>query len=1373
MINFVPRTCTEIGEDGQVKQNPDRSKRTCLSFEEFRDADAYVLLGPPGAGKTEVFKQEADCPKARRVTARDFITFDDRPEWHNTTLFIDGLDEKRAGSLDGRTPLDGIRGKLDRLGRPRFRLSCREADWFGANDRDALKAVSRDEKVTVLRLDPLTDENILKILRDNPKVDDSEKFVREAHQKGLETLLTNPQSLSMLVDAVAGAGGDWPETRIQTFDMACRTLLREHNQEHQVAKPDSVAISDLLDAAGRLCAVQLLTGGAGYTLPGAERDREYPGLKQISGEDQEILRHVLSTKLFTAPPENPVAPVHRHVAEFLGGRYLASLVKKNGLPVGRILALMTGDDGCVVSELRGLSAWLAAHSKTSRMAIIERDPIGTVLYGDVREFSVGEKRRLIHGLYRESQRNLWFVDSLEGMDSRFGDLATPDMEEVFREALTSPTRNETHQGLVVCLVEALRHGPGIPKLMDVVLGVVRDDTWWPRIRYRALDTILHQGKNGKPTDATLMALLADVNDGSVPDSNDELLGRLLNGLYPSRLSASELLPYLRTPKQQYLSGMYRHFWIRVAMNSTNAQRAEILDILVERRHELWEKIREDPHPGNPACNLPSLLLAYFLNELHEAIAPDRLFDWLGVATLDFEDFDPSKPYEHLGTETGKIRDWLSKHSKIQKAIIANCIEHCHGQQPLNSFFACVDRKRRRLLFGATPPPDFGSWCLEQAIRTTDDNAAIWYILQVTNALYNRQHDDGLTRQIAEEHLATHPPLEKAFRECLSEWEQQNATTTRAREKDKKPVSREHQKFRDQVKAHVTELRENRCIPALLDQLAGAYFGELRDVEGDNPRDRLHNLLGGDTGLIEVVLTALRASVNRSDVPTDTEIIRLRAGNQRYFLELPFLAGLELSEPEKETPCNERQMRQAIAFYYTSVTLRYYRGDKPHWYRWLLAHHPEVVSEVLIEFVRSELRNGREHFPEAPKLAFSKEHQEVARLASLTLLELFPVRCTSPQLGLLNVLLIAALLHCERGAFEKLIERKLSLRSTNVGQRVYWLAAGFFASPASYRETLKTSLSRHEQRIRHLAEFLTAYRDQSAWATLFDRFDVQDMELLIRLLGGSFRPISYSRQVMSYDGTQVMTTDLVTALINRLASLPSMDATKALESLRSDNALHPWRFKIVDSASRQNVIRREASFQHKDVDQVLQVLDKLKPANAADLAALTTDILADMAKRIRDGNTSDWRQYWNMDSPSQPDTPKHEDLCRDALLSDLRLKLTPLGIDAQPEGHYADDKRSDIRVSYCDFNVPVEIKKSTHRDLWRAIREQLIAQYTRDPDTDGYGIYLVFWFGAEGCQMPPAGKRPTSAHELQERLLDTLSPDEKFKISICVIDVSKP
>ena len=1361
MTDFVRRTCTEFGEDGQVKKNADGSKRTYLSFKEFRDADAYVLLGPPGAGKTITFEQEAACSKAHPpITARNFIALgvDKHPEWHNTTLFIDGLDEKRAGSPDGRTPLDEIRKKLDLLGRPRFRLSCREADWFGANDRDNLKAVSRNGQVVVLRLDLLTEADILKILRDNLKVDDPEKFTYEARQKGLETLLTNPQSLSMLVKAVEGAGGDWPETRMQTFDMACRTLLREHNREHQVVKPDSFDISGLMDAAGRLCVVQLLTGKAGYALPGTEGEHEYPGLEQISGEDQKVLRHVLGTKLFVVPTEGRAAPVHRQIAEFLGGRYLAVLIEK-GLPVGRILALMTGDDGGVVSELRGLSAWLTAHSKTSRMEIIERDPIGTVLYGDVRNFSVDEKRSLIKILKQETQRNQEFFEALAKMDSRFGDLATPDMEPVFREALTSSMRDDIHQRLVACLVEALRHGPAAPELTDILLEMVKDDSWRLRIRQHALDTIFHHGINNEQIGEKLITLLADVYDGSVPDSDDQLLGQLLYALYPSKLSAAEILRYLRLPKRRDHFGMYKRFWTGyVVKNATNAQCAELLDILVERSDKLLEEIRKNPtDTRNPIYHLPSNLLVRFLNTAQEEIAPGRLFSWLGVAVWNHHEmWVPPDNAEG-------IRAWLSQHPETHKAMIAACIETCHGKQQFNSFATCVSVQRRRL-FNETLPPDFGSWCLEQAIHSTDNNAAIWYIREVADAVH--WHEEGLTRKIVDERLANRPSLKKAFQERLSQRKESKKRNNALREESEKETSKEQQEFRDHVKKHVAALRENRCPPALLNYLAAAYFDEPIDklFEGSTSRDRLHNLLGGDTDLIEMVLAALRDSVNRSDLPDEDEIIRLGADNRRHYLGLPFLAGLEeLFEPEKEPPLNERQMRQAIAFHYR-WPLSYHGDDKPPWYRWLLTRRPDMVSYVLIKSVRSELHNRKDHFYEAYELAFSKEHEEVARLASLPLLKLFPARCTSTQLQSLNILLRAALLHCEKEALEKLIVHKLSLRSMNIAQRVLWLAAGFLASPTSYRETLETSVSGHEKRIRHLAEFLTTYRDQSAWATLFDCFDVQELELLIRLLGGSYRPYS---SLSDFEKA-----DLINWLINQLASLPSPEATAALESLSSDNALHPWRFNIMNAAYRQNKIRREASFRYHDIPTVLQTLDERSPANAADLAALTMDILSGMAEQIRYGSTSDWRQYWNMKSPSQPDTPKHEELCRDMLLSDLEIRLKPLKIDAQREGYYADDGRADIRVAYGDFNVPIEIKKSTHRDLWRAVREQLITQYTRDPGADGYGIYLVFWFGMEGCPMPPSGKRPSSAHELQERLLDTLSAEEKFKISICIIDVSK-
>ena len=125
---------------------------------------------------------------------------------------------------------------------------------------------------------------------------------------------------------------------------------------------------------------------------------------------------------------------------------------------------------------------------------------------------------------------------------------------------------------------------------------------------------------------------------------------------------------------------------------------------------------------------------------------------------------------------------------------------------------------------------------------------------------------------------------------------------------------------------------------------------------------------------------------------------------------------------------------------------------------------------------------------------------------------------------------------------------------------------------------------------------------------------------------------------------------------------------------------------------------------------------------------------------------------------------------------MNLQLLPLAIDAQPEGRYADDKRADIRVAFPtsdkNLNVPVEIKKSTHPDLWTAIHDQLIAKYSRDPGAEGNGIYLVFWYGSEKCARPPSGQRPKDAVELRTRLLEALTAEQSRKIAICVVDVSR-
>ncbi len=359
-------------------------------------------------------------------------------------------------------------------------------------------------------------------------------------------------------------------------------------------------------------------------------------------------------------------------------------------------------------------------------------------------------------------------------------------------------------------------------------------------------------------------------------------------------------------------------------------------------------------------------------------------------------------------------------------------------------------------------------------------------------------------------------------------------------------------------------------------------------------------------------------------------------------------------------------------------------------------------------------------------------------------------------------------HGDRTQFLDVLETKLDYRSMNSGQRVYWLTAALFVRPETYGDRLEAYVSGRNRRVQRLAEMLDAVPRDSV-----EPWDATVLERLVRLIG------PYSVQPPAgevYSVTWPIQADrTLHSIIDRLAQDTSNAASHALKALAADDRLASWRSLLLDRLHRQQSISREARYAHPDLDQVAAVLDNGRPARAADLYALTVDLLGRVSERIRDGATSDWRQYWNVDSYNRPDKPKPENACRDALLSELEQALAPFGVEGIKEGPYADDTQSDIRVSIPGNNVPIEIKRSCHRELWSAMHTQLITKYTRDPGTDGYGIYLVFWFGkAEGCRPTPGSSpRPRSAQGLEQALLSTLTTAERRKISVCVVDVSKP
>ena len=1348
-MSVVRRTCTELRE--RDSDNPG----TPRTLDELRGIAAYVLLGAPGAGKTTSFDKESKDTGSTFVSARDFVTFGICPEWQQGTLFVDGLDEIRAQSADPRHPLDRIRKKLEDLGRPAVRISCRDVDWLGANDWERLKQVSPDGTVRVFRLDPLDQEGILQIVRAIPRTATPEEFVEGARQRGIRGLLENPQSLKLLLRATTS--GAWPKSRMETYERACESLSLETNDEHSRGSPNRPGMSALLKSAGRLCAILIMTGRDGYSLRPVEDDMRFVPWNDAIPDSRETARYAVRSRLFKSIATDIVAPDHRYVSEFLAGRYLACLIRK-GTPASRVLALLTGYDGYLVSEFQGLSGWLAAHCKESRALIMDRDPVGTLLYGDVSGFSCDEKTRLIQVVAEHLERHKGIENLLLERNSSVAGLATPDMADSLLAVLRRPGKDSAALRATILALRTIQFASCDPRLGGAALELLENESNHPRIRTEALEAYTEHAQ-----EAEQCALLENIWNGTIADPEDELLGHLLTYLYPTVVGPAQVVSYMRSPRNPRLYGSYRRFWRSRVRDETDMRRiTELLDALAASlttiRHEFDERYSSG---ASPIRHLSSSLLARYLRSETGAVDSARICDWLELVSDD----RVSRP---RADDWATIHQWLADRPDTVESVSRIVAERWAGA---GEFGQCVDRAQR-LMLGVPFPPGFESWCDESGRQATDERVAQVFVSS-SRTLRERSGSGADHASSIEGQRGPRPSMEELLEGSAPIERSVLLPTIKAAD----AIDPEKLEWRSEARARAHLLRQNRCPPAFLEGLAEAYFGNSYVAEGADPVERLHDLLG-EGSLVDAALTGLRGSVTRDDVPTESEILRLHSQDRWHRLALPVLAAVEEidrgSAPLLDSLDNE-QLRVVLAFHFTrrrghpapyeSATPENGGAKIPRWFRRLVMSDPGLVADLMIESVRSEIRKGLVLYDKLGNLLREESHAEIARRVSLPLLNLIPVRCSETQLDGLELVLKSALMHCDKRTLRAVIEEKLGRNSMTDGQRVYWLAAGLFVDPSRYRELLEQYVALDDQRIGHLVAFIAGSPYQDDWHLPFESLDAASLESLVLRGGKLHRPLSQHTQA-------IQASALIESLVRQLGNDPSAEATDSLERLLLAPHLEPWRFAIQHWQRQQREIRRNASYAYPSIEEVARTLECSDPANATDLLAATVDCLRELATNLRDGNTSGWRQFWNwVEKP----TPRREELCRDLLLDFLRLRagLKGTGVDAQPEGRYADDKRADIRVSFKSFNVPVEIKKSTAHELWSAIRNQLIKKYVRDPGTDGHGIYLVLWFGKKGVPMPPSGPRPRSACNLEQRLQDSLSVDEKLKISIVVMDLARP
>ncbi|MXY58729.1 MAG: hypothetical protein F4Y41_20490 [Gammaproteobacteria bacterium] len=1363
MSLIVPRSVTGGRErrDGRLGADGDRSRSAPLA--DFRSERAYVLLGDPGAGKTEAFGTESRAvPGSIRVPARRFISrsLNRHPEWRAETLFIDGLDEVRAGRPDARRPMDLILERLEHLGSPNFRLSCRAADWLGRNDLQEIVSTAGYRDVRVLHLEPLRGEDILRILADLG-VPDPRGFMRQAGERGLEGLLANPHSLGLLVKAVGGE--EWPRDRRATFESACRALARERNDEHRAVQrsPPLLSLDRIMAAAGHLSALLLLSDKEHVSIDASE-DPESLCLEDIADGNQPAFDHpaflrAVRSNLFSVDPDGGFVPPHRQLSEFLAARFLAARID-SGVPASRILALMTGEDGVVVTELRGLSAWLAAFDRSSRRSLIRTDPVGIALYGDIQGFRGDEKESLLRAFAKRADEiKAWSWPSVA-----LASLIDSHTVQLLDGHLGDEDRGEGRQAVVSLLLLGLAQVGGVHRSCERLEQAVRDVTWQPWVRQLALRALLRHSGSGEDGVSTLRALLDDIRDGRVEDRDGELAGILLGELYPDHVGREEIWDYLMPAPGIQRGYEYRRFWaLRLLEKTKEGDVITLLRNLTIRDSEFRARI-SDHRLGGVTLKLLRAALA--------AAGEDR-----GISTVyDGLEFISSPelrwPRSRRPGSSGVSRS-LAERPALQRELALEGL-----RRELRNVDSHELRERawkvRRIVFGNTVPGDFAQWCLQEAVEAAPACLDIALALLEWSRPWH-EGDSGSGISIEEVRAATEgvPGLDREV-ESLFDAQRQSEARVRVREMQVREQAseyladdnREKAEFVAHVRKHAPELKEGTCPPGLLHHIAESYHDVFDDEAASTPRARLTKLLDGHADLVEASLAGFRRVARRRNRPTMREIIRLNEQGQRSLFDLPVLAGLDQMSPDSLDSCLSAEITRAAAFVYlTPVNL----SGHPEWFLRTLKRRPRAVAEALIKVTRSRIRRRLDcsylwHLSREPS------YRAVARLAAVPLLRAFPTRCTEPQVSALHEVLLAAV-KWQPSGIEEAIRARAARPGMDVSQQALWLAAGLFLSPDEYLNQLTTFVEGGEEaRSRQIVGFMApggVEIPQRTWRT-------SALGRLIRLLGSRYSPWKApSPGVGSFvDEDRVKVEGLITRWVADLASRTDPDACNTLQSLVDDPALEGWRWSLTQERSQQIVARRNATFAVPELKAIQVTLANERPANPADLAALVADRLKLLAVRIPRSNTDDWRQYWNEGSSSSLPRPKHEDACRDALLSDLR-QLLPDGVDAQPEGHYARDKRADIRVSFNGSAIAVEIKKDSHRKLWSAAADQLVRQYTIDPDSSGYGIYLVLWFGLGEMPVPPTGRRPKTPEELRQRLEEHLEGPYRHKVRVTVIDVS--
>ena len=565
--------------------------------------EPLIILGEAGMGKSHLLEQLAQSDTCVFCTARKLIA-SQRPEniiGDATILVIDALDEVSAKN-DGDA-LDKVLSKLELLGNPRFILSCRAAEWQNATGTSLIKEFY-DNAPLALHIKSLQDPEILEYLGSNL---DNERalFVLE-HFKGLglEELLGNPQTLSMIEKV--SMDDHLPESKSEVYKLAVEKLATEHNDKKETRQ---LTETEAIDTAGAAFAGLILTGKEGLSRKAvantSKNDVCLIDLNILS--NKENLKQVANARLFVAIGDDRFSYIHRSIGEYLGARWLAK--QANTARKRRRLLAMFQSYSVVPANLRGIHAWLS-QDKELASNVLSVDPMGVIEYSGTDNLSPNQSNLLLDELIKLANDNPnftgWKSYSAKGLIN----------QQSAEKSLSLIADKSTPFALRILLLEAFQDSPLAESYDQLFNNLSSDTSEYFAIRSAALDVLANIRNKGHWAD--LAKKLIGLKDNDSLRLAEEFINTINFENIDDELIVDLTIKYAQS-RNNTVSKFYslsKNFPVRRIPN--------ILDQLSEKLPSLGEWYERSGH--DDMADLVCTLLCRLIEK--EDICPEKMWYWL-------------------------------------------------------------------------------------------------------------------------------------------------------------------------------------------------------------------------------------------------------------------------------------------------------------------------------------------------------------------------------------------------------------------------------------------------------------------------------------------------------------------------------------------------------------------------------------------------------------------------------------------------------------------------------------------------------------------------------------------------------------------------